>query len=88
MSSPHQLFQTVLFLNVTLQHVIDINIPKRRLVFDVHASYDVPNILTVFRFLLSNLWSVLRLALSQLQMVKWVHLYRRRPKFIDVEANS
>ena len=88
MSSPHQLFQTVLFFNVTLQHVIDINIPKRRLVFDVHASYDVPNILTVFRFLLGNLWSVLRLALCQLQMVKWVDLYRRRPKFIDVEANS
>ena len=60
MSSPHQLFQTVLFVDVvvctTLQHVVDVNIPKRRLLFHFHASYNVPNsVVAVFLVFLRKL---------------------------------
>ena len=56
MSSPHQLFQTILIVVVILQHVIDVNIPKRRLLFHFHASYNVPNsVVAVFLVFLCKL---------------------------------
>jgi hypothetical protein len=97
MSSPHQLFQTVLFRVAksiatisTLQHAVDINIPKRRLLCHLNATYHVPNIgFTVFLCFLSELQRALRSALlCQLQMIKWRDLNRRCPEFIDVETNS
>ena len=86
MRSPHQLFQTVLlYVTSTLQHVVYINIPKRRLCICV------PNIVTLhaLNFIISQLREAFTLELTvyQIQMVEWCNLKRWRLVLIDVKIS-
>lgn len=86
MRSPHQLFQIVLLYETTLKHVVNINIPKRRL------RVNVPNIVTVHSVIM--FWVEQRkainrlLALHQIKMVSCPQFKRWRLVLIDVEIVS
>ena len=87
MRPSHQLFQTILLYDCisTLQHVVYINIPWRRL------CVNVPNIVTMH--CMNSVGSQMReaftlaLTVERVLMVKWCNLNRWRLVLIDVEVS-